>query len=357
MSSNTQSEDSSPRKTKPWREDILTKVTNMLTLMQYVKASDQSVEPNIQLAHEHLEKGIAEHLAAASNAALGLSVSNRRFSDGAAMESAQSSVDAAEEMLLLRSPQPYLRGQLPRIHSDVRKYLDPPDPRRVVVERIAQEKPESLAEEGVREAIVDAASAAHRQARMRFARARSFKKTVVATTVVLFLLAVLVAVLGWLVPGNLALCFYPQELEKVVCATNEVAFVPGNGTTGTDIDDAIRAAARPYDVLLIELLGLVAGAVWGASSLRKLKGTSTPFSLPIALALVKLPTGALTAFLGLLLMRGQFVPGLSALDSSAQILGWAVIFGASQQLFTGLVDKQASSVLDKVGGTSHASPT
>jgi hypothetical protein len=36
---------------------------------------------------------------------------------------------------------------------------------------------------------------------------------------------------------------------------------------------------------------------------------------------------ALVAFLGLLLMRGQFVPGLSALDTSAQILAWALVFG------------------------------
>jgi hypothetical protein len=51
-----------------------------------------------------------------------------------------------------------------------------------------------------------------------------------------------------------------------------------------------------------------------------------------------------------MLMRGQFVPGLSALDTSAQILAWAVVFGYAQQLFTGLVDAQAQTVLDDVGG-------
>ena len=65
---------------------------------------------------------------------------------------------------------------------------------------------------------------------------------------------------------------------------------------------------------------------------------------------MKLPTGAVTAFLGLLLMRGQFVPGLSALDTSAQILAWALVFGFSQQLFTRLVDQQAHTVLDGVRG-------
>ncbi len=58
--------------------------------------------------------------------------------------------------------------------------------------------------------------------------------------------------------------------------------------------------------------------------------------------------------LGLLLMRGGFVPGLSALDTSAQILSWAIVFGYSQQLFTRMVDRQAQSVLDDVGGRGAA---
>jgi hypothetical protein len=42
------------------------------------------------------------------------------------------------------------------------------------------------------------------------------------------------------------------------------------------------------------------------------------------------------------------VPGLSALDSSAQILAWAVVFGYAQQTFTRFIDRQANTVLDNV---------
>ena len=53
----------------------------------------------------------------------------------------------------------------------------------------------------------------------------------------------------------------------------------------------------------------------------------------MALALLKVPTGALTAFLGLLMISAASVPGLTALDSSARrILSWAVLFGYSQEL-------------------------
>ena len=76
----------------------------------------------------------------------------------------------------------------------------------------------------------------------------------------------------------------------------------------------------------------------------------------MVLAVLKLPTGAITAFLGLLLMRGQFVPGLSALDTSAQILAWALVFGYAQQLFTRLVDRQGQSVLDSVRGADKQKP-
>jgi hypothetical protein len=53
-------------------------------------------------------------------------------------------------------------------------------------------------------------------------------------------------------------------------------------------------------------------------------------------------------------MRGGFVPGLSALDSSAQIISWAVVFGYAQQLVTRFVDEQAHAVLEDVGGRGPA---
>jgi len=78
--------------------------------------------------------------------------------------------------------------------------------------------------------------------------------------------------------------------------------------------------------------------------------------LPVSLAALKLPTGAITAFLGLLLMRGQFVPGLSALDTPAQILAWALVFGYAQQLFTRLVDQQGQTILENVRGADKPQP-
>jgi hypothetical protein len=103
-------------------------------------------------------------------------------------------------------------------------------------------------------------------------------------------------------------------------------------------------------------VGLISAAVAAAYSLRSIRGTSTPYSLPVALAVLKLPTGALTALLALLLMRGEFIPGLSALDSSGQIIAWAIIFGYAQQLLTGFIDRQAQDVLRLAGGIDEQPP-
>src|SRR5205823_6467302 len=92
-----------------------------------------------------------------------------------------------------------------------------------------------------------------------------------------------------------------------------------------------------------------------ARSLRLTRGSSTPVSLPVWLAVLKLPTGALTALLGILLMRGDFIPGFGRLDTQPEIIAWAIIFGYAQQLLTRTVDQRARWVLEPVTreGPSH----
>jgi hypothetical protein len=149
----------------------------------------------------------------------------------------------------------------------------------------------------------------------------------------------------------------------VVCPTDAQTVETPNAPAGGDdagvenpspdqqvhIDERIRDTARSWDIPVVEIVGLLAAALAAAFALRSIEGTSTPYSLPVAAAVLKLPTGALTAVFGLLLMRGGFIPGLSALDSSAQIIAWAIVFGYSQQLLTRFVDQQANTVLQKVG--------
>jgi hypothetical protein len=207
-----------------------------------------------------------------------------------------------------------------------------------------------------RASLVGALRSASSAARREHARLRSFKNIVIVTAVALILLAGGLAYLGSRQPSWIPLCFAPQGLDKVVCPTQE-ALVPAGaddaaGTVasqGIELDNLVASTAQGHDIALVMLIGLAAAAVTGAAALRRMRGTSTPFAVPMALMVLKLPTGALTAVLGLLLLGGGFVPGLSALDSSGQILAWALVFGAAQQLVTGVVDKQAQTVMESVG--------
>ena len=196
-------------------------------------------------------------------------------------------------------------------------------------------------------------------------RLRNFRNIVAITAAFMALLAVGVALTGFISPTLVPLCFTREETHQsvVVCPTDQSpSFIPqqagdpplegirGNvlNRQGTDIDDVVAKTAKRWDLLVVELVGLTAAAIAAAAAIKNIRGSSDRYSLPVALALLKLPTGAITAFLGLLLMRGQFVPGLSALDTSAQILAWALIFGYAQQLFTRLVDQQGQTVLNSV---------
>ena len=340
-----------------WREQVLTRITYLTALSEWIKRQDGQTAPTgpASQAKAALDEGISHHLAAARRAAEGHSIRPIRGTSGSAMESALGSVHAAEELLLRRAPTSYLKGRLPDIHSDVRKHLAANDPRRIRLEKLCQAHPDLPIDESAQENIVAAMAAAHSKSRKEFTRVRSFRNVLLITSLILVAISVGLALWGWLRPKDLALCFYPQELGKIVCPTNESAFNPANGIPAAgDIDDVVSSSAQPGDILLVEFVGLLAAAVSGAAALRRVKGTTTPFGLPEALAVMKLPMGALTAVLGLVLMRGGFVPGLSALDNSAQIIAWAVIFGASQQLLTNIVDRQALAVLDEFGGKPHS---
>ena len=335
---------------RPWRQQARTKVADIAALTSSFERGGGQALPHGQTGDppETFLNGVRTHLDNAIAAADGRNPVSRFVLDAEDMERAYSSLDAAEDMLLRAAPEYYVRGRVPAIYSDARKYLEAGDPRRLRVEAIHRDNSLNFDDLAVREALVTASAAAHSQARKNFARVRSFSRVLGISAVILGFMAVGLAILGVIFPNELAPCFHPEN--KIVCPSAETTFLGEGNESAGDVDKALADTVSNVDVALVELLGLVAAAISGASSLRSIRGTSTPYSLPVALALLKLPTGALTAYAGLVLMRGNFVPGLSALDSAAQILAWAVVFGAAQQVFTGLVDRQAHNVLDNVGG-------
>jgi hypothetical protein len=357
-----------------WRESALTRATELEMLCAWMKSSTDKWTDG----HEQLLTALNVHLAAVRQAALGVRTGPRRwprFRNGSLLERSTSNLDAAEADLLSIAPPDYLLGQIPCLLRQVQCHLSPTDARRQEFERIATRlgikdpyHPLSAAPtdrgkllelvDEERRAIVTIVRGASSAALREQVRLRSFRNIVVISAVIMALLAVVVAVVGFARPTLIPLCFAPQEAGTtvVVCPTGESEpFVRAGapalpGVPTRDIDTVVAETATMSDVVVVELVGLIAAAVAAAAAVRRIKGSSERHALPVALAALKLPTGAITAFLGLLLMRGQFVPGLTALDTSAQILAWALVFGYGQELFTRMVDVQGQTVLENVRG-------
>jgi hypothetical protein len=131
----------------------------------------------------------------------------------------------------------------------------------------------------------------------------------------------------------------------VLCPHNEKRLVCPAGLGGP----------FPLDIALVAFLGMLGGALSAAVAIRHLRGSTPPYGLSVALSLLKLPAGALTAVAGLLLVHGRFIPGLSDLDTSGQILAYAVALGFAQQVATQFVDRRAREVLSRTPGRESLS--
>jgi hypothetical protein len=344
-----------PRRT--WREDVLIRAGELAGLATWMSTrGDATSDETLRKANADLDAAARGHLEVARDAALGTGGSR-----GARMERAMGHLDAAEAALLRRCPEDFLEGSLPWMAAHVRAHLPPTHPERMRVEELAAPGPGVVVVRPIggadRTMLVEAARAASWASRREHIRLRSFRNIVACTSLALFLLAVGIAVVGIYRPMWMPLCFAPQGENAIVCPTSTAATggSDANPATVAKVAQVFSQTAHGPDIVLVMLVGLAGAAVTAAAALRRIRGTSTPYAVPVTLLLLKLPTGALTAFLGLILLHGNFVPGLSALDSSDQILAWALVFGAAQQLVTGLVDKKAQSVLDSVGSTPMTS--
>ena len=173
-----------------------------------------------------------------------------------------------------------------------------------------------------------------------FTRVRSFRNIVLATTLGLLVVAIGLGILGALNPSSIPGVLQRRHGDRRGRPRRSQPGCPGRVPDGCRHRPVGRRRAagprrRPRR-----------GAFAAALAVRGMRGTSTPYGVPVAIAVLKLPAGALTALFGMLMLRGGFIPGLSALDTQGQIIAYSIIFGYAQQVFTRMVDSQAQVVLD-----------
>ena len=147
----------------------------------------------------------------------------------------------------------------------------------------------------------------------------------------------MLVVFGWYVSrnaGDVPFCFSPAG-KAAVCASG-------------------ASSPNGHDVVAVILIGSLGGMLAAVLAIKDLHGTCVPYDVPRALAILKLPLGALSAVGALIAIRGGFIPGFSDLDSQAQILAYAFCFGVAQQILTRLIDKQAQTLLATAPGKASA---
>ncbi len=245
---------------------------------------------------------------------------------GIDIEATWMRIHAIEVALVRLSAPEIIRAKLPGIIDDGSHLLGDEHPR-VKILRAYQKRPDWP--ENERECLAHSIRAVYEASDKENVRLRSFRNVLLGTTLVLAIMAISFAIFG---------AVNPSAIDVL--------------TTSSSSGLAAPSSRSRTEILVIEMLGLISATVVGAVAIRHIQGTSAAYSVPMASLLLKLPTGALTALAGILMIRAGIVPGVQF--ASDHLGGYALLFGASQQGFTGLVDRQAHSVLSSVLSKDNA---
>lgn len=112
--------------------------------------------------------------------------------------------------------------------------------------------------------------------------------------------------------------------------------------------------------LLIALFGAIGAFVSSIPALSRMQGARNPFGLPLYQLLLKLTTGPLFAFFGIVMLQSGVISELNPATTLLELLVWAAIFGGTQQAVTRLVDRRASAIVSDLptsSGTSGGPPS
>jgi hypothetical protein len=311
-----------------WRAQTVVEATDMRTQLRWLLTQTAETPETKALTDAiHLELEIAENIALTRR-------SLKQILTGANVLAAKQCLDAAIINLLRLAPLEQVQSMLPNLYAEAAASLPSSDVRLSVLAKFSAppEKVEVPFTESERFAIISAFRASQQQAHREMMRIRNFRDVIVGVSLAITVLGMVAAIASLFNPGILSLCFTSQS--GIVCPTGEFPLSKGG------------AAPQPLDTTVVEFVGLLAAGIAGATALRNIRSTSDPYSLAIALAFLKLPTGGMTAFLGLLLLRANLVPTVTtSVAGPAQVIALALVLGYAQQLLTGLVDRQAQTIL------------
>lgn len=324
---------------RAWRAWVLTRVAS-LRLAAVTAAEERgcrvATKPDGQWVVD-APKPSAEPAAEIANQVLAYADAAERYATqrswpvtwltGVLLEGAWANVHAGEEEIVAIESDDRLRGQLPFFVAQSARYFSPKDSRRVTLEERwakLRKNPAEPITEADRAMIANCLRGVHYLNGLKFIRVRSARNVLLGVSLLLVVLAAVLAIVGATRPSALSLCV-PVEDAKPICPTGK-----DHATGG--------------DVLLVVTLGLIGASVATARALSGVRRTVTPYSVVVSQGLLKTTLGALTAVIGILFLGAGFVPGVDDVDTAGEIAVYAVVFGYAQQLLTQIIDKRAADV-------------
>ena len=312
-----------------WAQDVNVAADVMETKLDELRVSTASWTP----AQQAVEDGVRRRLDAARKATMrddpvpgGLS----NWWRGTLVEAAYQNLHAAESMIVVLYGPDDVEAEIPEAVARVEAGLDRDDPRRMAALQLLDE---SSTDHRRAAMLAKAVEIGFGAADAEYARLRSFRNAVLGGAGAMSVLLLAFVAYVCRNPADVPFCF--SGSKGLVCASG-------------------ASAPSSHDVVTVALLGSLGGLLAAILAIKNMHGTASPYNVPQALAHLKLPLGAVSAIGALIAIRGNFIPGFSDLDSQAQILAYAFGFGLAQQLLTGLVDKQARSILSTAPGKATA---
>jgi hypothetical protein len=166
---------------------------------------------------------------------------------------------------------------------------------------------------------------------------RRFRNLLGGSSLALVVLLIILAVIHTAQPNFISLCVAPA----VSAATTHAR----GGAPNQDLCASGSDQPTGYDLFEIELVGALGGLLAGILVLAGRPAPRSPYNLPSAQLVLKVVAGAGTALLGIALLQSGVFSGFIEAQPGSHVIGYAALFGFSQQLLTGLIDKRAAQLL------------
>jgi hypothetical protein len=104
---------------------------------------------------------------------------------------------------------------------------------------------------------------------------------------------------------------------------------------------------------MVELLGAMGGLLSAVVFLKDLQAVRGPFGLPLTQGILKIPTGAAVALVGIWILQRGVLNFLTP-QGGDKLIAWAILFGFAQQALTSALDTRASALIGTAVATTPA---